>query len=189
MWRPVFVRTSEDTYARTKREAQVPRSPGTLAGSARLAVPPGVPVASRAVPTRARRTARPPVSRADARGSSIRTDPRYRAKGAALRLRHGRSIVASAWGTHADWYRNVQAHPALAVRTAGAWYVPDARTVPPDEAFAVFTDWTRRQHWFATVMLAQIGLSWDVSQAEQRAIVAGLQFMGFRPAERPGGGL
>ena len=100
----------------------------------------------------------------------------------------GESIVASAWGAHADWYRNLQAHPALAVRTAGAWYVPVARTVPPEEAFAVFTDWTKRQHWFATVMLAQIGLTWDVPEAEQRAIVAGFPFIGFRPAERPEGG-
>jgi deazaflavin-dependent oxidoreductase (nitroreductase family) len=98
----------------------------------------------------------------------------------------GESIVASAWGARADWYRNLQAHPALAVRTAGAWYVPDVRTVAPDEGFAVFADWTRRQHWFATVMLAQIGLSWDVPETEQRAIVAGFPFVGFRPAERPG---
>ena len=48
------------------------------------------------------------------------------------------SIVASAWGTQTDWYRNLQARPALGVRTGGAWYVPDVRTVPLDEAFAVF---------------------------------------------------
>jgi deazaflavin-dependent oxidoreductase (nitroreductase family) len=55
------------------------------------------------------------------------------------------SIVASAWGDQADWYRNLQAHPALAVRTGTAWFVPEARALPPNEAFALFADWTRRQ--------------------------------------------
>jgi deazaflavin-dependent oxidoreductase (nitroreductase family) len=96
------------------------------------------------------------------------------------------SIVASAWGAEADWYRNLQVRPALAVRTAGAWYVPETRTLPADEAFAVFTDWTRRQHQFAELMLGQIGLSWDVPEAEQRAIVAGFPFIAFRPAATDG---
>ena len=96
------------------------------------------------------------------------------------------SVVASAWGTQADWYLNLQVHPALAVRTAGAWYVPAARTLPPGEAFEVFADWTHRQHWFAELMLGQIGLSWDVSEAEQHAIVAGFPFIGFRPADSAG---
>jgi deazaflavin-dependent oxidoreductase (nitroreductase family) len=68
------------------------------------------------------------------------------------------SIVASAWGTRTDWYRNVQTRPALAVRTGGVWYAPEVRAVPPGEAFAVFAEWTRRQHWFAVLMLGQIGL-------------------------------
>jgi deazaflavin-dependent oxidoreductase (nitroreductase family) len=93
------------------------------------------------------------------------------------------SIVASAWGTHADWYRNIVAQPALTVRTAGAWFVPEVRTLSSEEAFAVFADWSRRQHRFAELMLGQIGLSWDVPEAEQRAIVAGFPFIGLRPLE------
>ena len=93
------------------------------------------------------------------------------------------SIVASAWGTEADWYRNIQRRPALAMRSGGVWYVPETRYVPPDEAFEVFSDWMRRQHWFAELMLGQIGLTWDVPESEQRAIVARFPFIGFRPAE------
>jgi deazaflavin-dependent oxidoreductase (nitroreductase family) len=94
------------------------------------------------------------------------------------------SIVASAWGTTADWYRNLQARPALKVQSAGACYVPEVRTVPADEAFALFEDWTRRQRWFAELMLGQIGLSWDVPEAERRVIVGGFPFVAFRPARR-----
>ena len=93
------------------------------------------------------------------------------------------NIVASAWGAEADWYRNIQKRPALAVRSAGAWYVPETRSVPPDEAFEVFSDWTRRQRWFAELMLGQIGLTWDAPEWEQRAIVARFPFIAFRPAE------
>lgn len=93
------------------------------------------------------------------------------------------SVVASAWGPEADWYRNIQRRPALAVRSAGAWYVPETRSVPPDEAFEIFSDWTRRQHWFVELMLDQIGLTWDVPESEQRTIVARFPFIGFRPAD------
>ena len=52
----------------------------------------------------------------------------------------GESVVASAWGPTADWYRNVRARPALAVRTAHDRFVPEQRLLPPAEAFAVFDD-------------------------------------------------
>ena len=56
------------------------------------------------------------------------------------------------------------------------------RGVSADEAFAVFDEWTRRQRWFAKLMLGQIGLSWDVPDSERRAIVAAFPFVGFRRA-------
>jgi deazaflavin-dependent oxidoreductase (nitroreductase family) len=96
--------------------------------------------------------------------------------------RSGESIVASAWGTRTDWYRNLQAGRALAVRTGGACYVPELRALAPEEAFATFDQWTRRQRWFAELMLGQIGLSWDVPDAERRAIVASFPFVALRPA-------
>jgi deazaflavin-dependent oxidoreductase (nitroreductase family) len=96
----------------------------------------------------------------------------------------GESIVASAWGTRTDWYRNLQARGPLAVSTGGAAYVPAMRSVPPEEAFAVFDQWTQRQRWFAELMLGQIGLSWDVPVAERRAIVAEFPFVAFRPTTR-----
>jgi deazaflavin-dependent oxidoreductase (nitroreductase family) len=96
----------------------------------------------------------------------------------------GESIVASAWGTRTDWYRNVQAGGCLSVSTGGIKYVPEMRAVSADEAFAVFDEWTRRQRWFADLMLGQIGLSWDVPDTERRAIVAAFPFLGFRWASR-----
>jgi deazaflavin-dependent oxidoreductase (nitroreductase family) len=91
------------------------------------------------------------------------------------------SIVASAWGTKTDWYRNIRARPALAVRSGRDWYVPEQRLLSPDEAFAVFEDWVRRQRWFARLMLGQIGVSFDGPEAARRALVARFPVIGLRP--------
>ena len=93
----------------------------------------------------------------------------------------GEAIVAAAWGEQSDWYRNIQARPPLAVSIGRDRYVPEQRRLSPDEAFTVFEDWTRRQHWFATLMLGQIGITFDVPEAERRALVARFPVMGLRP--------
>jgi deazaflavin-dependent oxidoreductase (nitroreductase family) len=97
------------------------------------------------------------------------------------RLTH-ESIVASAWGDRTDWFRNIQVRSAVAVQTANEWYVPEQRALSADEAFAVFNDCVRRQHWFARLMLAQIGQRVDVPEAQLRALVDSLPFVAFRPA-------
>jgi deazaflavin-dependent oxidoreductase (nitroreductase family) len=93
----------------------------------------------------------------------------------------GESIVAAAWGERADWYHNIQTRPALVVTIGRDRYVPTQRILPPDEAFAVFEDWTRRQRRFALLMLGQIGHAIDVPEAERRALVARFPFIGLRP--------
>jgi deazaflavin-dependent oxidoreductase (nitroreductase family) len=92
------------------------------------------------------------------------------------------SIVASAWGEQTDWYRNIQARGALSVRTGGEWYVPGQRILSPDEAAAVFEDWTRRQRWFARLMLAQVGQPLDLTETGRAALVARFPFVAFSPA-------
>ena len=91
------------------------------------------------------------------------------------------SIVASSWGERSDWYRNVQANTPLSVRSGDEWYVPHLRAVPSEEAYGVVEDWTRRQRWFADLMLAQVGLSWSASEGDRRALVTRLRFVAFRP--------
>ena len=93
----------------------------------------------------------------------------------------GESVVASAWGPATDWYRNITARPALAERTGRDCSVPQQRLVPPEEAYAAFDAWTRRQPAFARLMLGQIGVSWDVPEVERRALIARFPFVGFRP--------
>jgi len=50
------------------------------------------------------------------------------------------SVVLSARGEKADWYRNVGATPALEVRTGGQRYVPEQRFLAPEENLAVISE-------------------------------------------------
>jgi hypothetical protein len=54
------------------------------------------------------------------------------------------SVVLSAWGEKADWYRNVGVTPALEVQTGGQRYVPEQRFLAPEENHAVISDYARR---------------------------------------------
>jgi deazaflavin-dependent oxidoreductase (nitroreductase family) len=46
------------------------------------------------------------------------------------------SVVLSAWGEKADWYRNVGETPALEVRTGDQRCVPEQRFLAPEEKIA-----------------------------------------------------
>ena len=56
----------------------------------------------------------------------------------------GKSVVLSAWGEKAAWYRNIQATPALEARTASERCVPEQRFLAPEENHAVLADYRRR---------------------------------------------
>jgi deazaflavin-dependent oxidoreductase (nitroreductase family) len=54
------------------------------------------------------------------------------------------SVVLSGWGEKANWYRNIEATPALEVRIGGQRYVPEQRFLAPEENHAVISDYRRR---------------------------------------------
>lgn len=58
----------------------------------------------------------------------------------------GKLVVMSGWGTKADWYRNLQAAPALELRLAGRRYpAPTHHFLDRDQA-ALLLDRYRRAH-------------------------------------------
>ncbi len=46
------------------------------------------------------------------------------------------SIVLSGWGERADWYRNIEANPAMEIRIGRERYVPKQRFLSPEEVYA-----------------------------------------------------
>jgi len=93
------------------------------------------------------------------------------------------AVICAGWGPQTDWYRNLQAHPAVQVQLGGRTFVPQQRFLTDDEALAVIARF-RREHplrlrFFSTV------LNWgDLGDdASAREFVRTHPFVAFRPAD------
>ena len=97
----------------------------------------------------------------------------------------GEAVIFAAWGPQTDWYRNLQAHPAVQVQLGGQTFTPQQRFLTDEEAFDVVVQF-RREHphrmQFATTVLGWGDLRDD---ARVRQFVATRPFLAFRPADRP----
>jgi deazaflavin-dependent oxidoreductase (nitroreductase family) len=99
------------------------------------------------------------------------------------------SVVLSAWGKRADWYRNIEASLPLEVETGGERYPPAARFLTPEEAYAVITEYAIRHPLAARVLEQVFGFPVTRSAASRRAFAESVALVAFRPqgkvAERP----
>jgi deazaflavin-dependent oxidoreductase (nitroreductase family) len=97
-------------------------------------------------------------------------------------------VVMAGWGGRTDWYRNVQARPALEVRSGGLAYRPVQRFLTADETYREVRQYVRRHAWVARLLFPRLlGLSLDAPEREQRAVVdATLRGVAFLPAREPG---
>lgn len=91
------------------------------------------------------------------------------------------SVVVSGWGERADWYRNIQASPALEIQTGRDRYVPTQRILSADEAYDVMVDYERRLPTPARPLVRRLGFTVSGSEEEQRAHAAKLLMVAFRP--------
>lgn len=94
------------------------------------------------------------------------------------------SVVLSAYGDRSDWYRNIQAQPALEVRTGRDRYAPVQRALTPDETYSVLADYRRRYGSLLGRFLRYMGYEYSGRDDELRSIAAQAHALGFRPAER-----
>ena len=93
-------------------------------------------------------------------------------------------ICVAAGSLKADWYRNVQAQPAIVVAIAGRRFRPVQRFVPVEELAAQIA-WARQHRPFqAWVQSRFFGWSWTTKPAEIFALARALGGVAFRPAER-----
>lgn len=91
------------------------------------------------------------------------------------------SIVVAGYGSRADWYQNIHAHPALQIHTGLRRYVPRQRFLTPEEGEAVLADY-QKQHPFLTRMLLGRMYGFDGSPEARAALAHLLPMVGFRPA-------
>lgn len=100
---------------------------------------------------------------------------------------HGQdeSIVASAYGTEADWYKNIRVQPAHRVRTGRTEYVPEQRFLDADEALAAATRFCaehRFEAWLIPKVLPAIGAQLPAERPDEPAeLLASLPMVAFRP--------
>jgi deazaflavin-dependent oxidoreductase (nitroreductase family) len=91
------------------------------------------------------------------------------------------SVVLSAWGRKADWYRNIEASPPLEVETAGERYLPAPRVLTAEEAYAVITEYAIRHPLAARVLERAFGYLITRSAASRRAFADSAVLVAFRP--------
>ena len=91
------------------------------------------------------------------------------------------SVALSAWGEKADWYRNIEAVPALEVRTGGQRYVPQQRFLAPEEIHGVISAYGQH-HPLAFRIFARIfAYPLDGTEAARREVACFLRLVAFRP--------
>ena len=93
--------------------------------------------------------------------------------------------MLSAWGDKRDWYRNIQAHPALEVRTGFSHYAPQQHILSPEEGRALYARWERRHPIEARIAPALLASDYPGTRADKRAHVASLPMVAFRPKPPP----
>jgi deazaflavin-dependent oxidoreductase (nitroreductase family) len=98
------------------------------------------------------------------------------------------SVVLSGWGATADWYRNIEAQPAIAVETGRRRYPPQQRFLAPEEAAAVAADFERRhpiEVRLAPRILRWLGWSAGDAHPTWRALATAIPMVAFRPRDHP----
>jgi deazaflavin-dependent oxidoreductase (nitroreductase family) len=95
------------------------------------------------------------------------------------------SVVVSAYGTGADWYRNLRVQPALRVRTGRMGYVPEQRFLTVDEAREAAIEFSRRHPW-ETRLVSRVLPAIDAavpkhSDSDPVDLLASLPMVALRP--------
>jgi len=89
-------------------------------------------------------------------------------------------LTVSPWNG-SNWYRNIQATPALEVETGRVHYAPEQRPLSPEEIAALFIEF-RRQHPIFSRMIARIpGWKIDSTYDEFLELARTLRGVAFQP--------
>lgn len=97
------------------------------------------------------------------------------------------SVVASAYGADADWYRNIRAKPASRVQTGRLDYVPEQRFLTEAEGREAAARFCREHPWEARLVsrvLPAIDAAVSIEDGmPPEEILASLPMVAFRPKE------
>jgi hypothetical protein len=93
--------------------------------------------------------------------------------------------VMAGFGRSSDWFRNIQAAPAVEVAINGCRFPPRHRILDENQAAATLADYERRNRLIAPIVrrvLSRLAKSpYDGSAAARHRLVRQLPMVGFRP--------
>jgi deazaflavin-dependent oxidoreductase (nitroreductase family) len=90
-------------------------------------------------------------------------------------------IVVSGYGETSDWYRNLRAAPALWIQVGNHRYAVEQRFLTPEQVYQEFVGYEDRHLRAARALPRHLGLPYDGSEAQRRAVSAALRMVAFRP--------
>ena len=88
--------------------------------------------------------------------------------------------AVSAWNA-SEWYKNIQAAPALQVETGSTHYVPVQRDLSADEIARLFVEFCRQHPLFSRMVCRIPGWKWDSSYEEFLVLARTLRGVAFLP--------
>jgi deazaflavin-dependent oxidoreductase (nitroreductase family) len=98
------------------------------------------------------------------------------------------AVVISAFGSSADWLRNIEATPHPVVVLGSQRFTAVHRRLEASEAERVLADYERRNRLAAPIIRAVssrlLGWRYDGSTEHRRRLAAQLPFIAFRPQQR-----
>ena len=100
-------------------------------------------------------------------------------------VRHDRTtgefIIVAGYGKTSDWYRNIQAAPALEIQVGGRRFSPIQRFLTPEEVSKEFVGYERRHPRLARTLGRMSGLEYDGSEEQRITLAAELPMIALRP--------
>jgi len=88
--------------------------------------------------------------------------------------------VVSAWNA-SEWYKNIQAVPALKVETGFTRYAPVQRDLSPEELAQLLVDFCRQHPIFSRMVCRIPGWKWDSTYEEFLELARTLRAVAFLP--------
>jgi deazaflavin-dependent oxidoreductase (nitroreductase family) len=96
------------------------------------------------------------------------------------------AIVVAGFGRQSDWYRNLEAQPAIRVVCGRDEFRPTHRPLSDEEAVAVLADYEERNRFIKPIVRAVLsrllGWRYDGSEASRRRLVDQLPFIALWPS-------
>ncbi len=90
-------------------------------------------------------------------------------------------IVMSGYGSQSDWYRNIQAHPAIEVQVGHQHYTPRQRLLSAEEALHVLEEYQRHHPWGFRELMHLVGYAYDATPEGLCALSQLLRGVAWRP--------